>query len=220
MWKQKRSRFPSLIAGLVIIVGLVVGAGVLIGNLFDRPFTTTTVDHSPPPVLVDLRDLAEYHAAQAQFEVVIDQEDDVSFMPAALAGERVQFVGVGTVDAVLDFTTISSGAVVVSDDGTSVTVTLPRPVLTTPVLDHDQSHVMNRDRGLFNRIGGLFSDNPTSEDDLYDAAISKMAEAAAATDLSQRAEDNTKLMLYTLFRSLGYAQVDIRFPATSAVTTG
>ncbi|MDP2290274.1 MAG: DUF4230 domain-containing protein [Actinomycetota bacterium] len=220
MWQQKRRRFPSFITGLVIVVGLVVGAGVLVGNLFDRPFQTTTNDHSPPPVLVDLRDLAEYHAAQAQFEVVIDHEDDVSFMPAALAGERVQFVGVGTVDAVLDFTNIGSGAVVVSDDGTSVTVTLPRPVLATPVLDHDQSHVMNRDRGLFNRIGGLFSDNPTSEDGLYDAAISKMAEAAEATDLGQRAEDNTKLMLYTLFRSLGYERVDIRFPAASTDPAG
>jgi len=61
----------------------------------------TTIARSPPPVLVDLSDLAEHHAARAQFEVVIDQEGDASWMPSALAGERVQFVGVGTVDAVV-----------------------------------------------------------------------------------------------------------------------
>jgi hypothetical protein len=216
MWKQNRRRFPSFITGLVVVAGLVVGAAVLVGRLVDSPFTTTEVDHSPPPILVDLRDLAEYHAAQAQFEVTLDIEHDVSFLPDVLAGERVQFVGVGSVDAVVDFSHLSAGAVVVSNDGAAVVVTLPQPSLADPVLDHDLSHVMNRDRGLFNRVGGVFSDNPTSEDALYDDAMQKMAAAAEATDLRQRGADNTKLMLYTMFKSLGYQRVDVRFQVSSA----
>lgn len=216
MWKQNRRRFPSFLIPLAVVVGLVVAAVAMIGHLFSTPFATKKVDHSPPPVLVDLRNLADYHAAQAQFEVTLDQEQDVQWMPSALAGERVQFVGVGTVDAVVDFTNLSSGAVVVSDDGTSVVVTLPQPSLAAPVLDHDQSHVMNRDRGLLNRVGGMFSDNPTSENELYQAAAAKMADAAEATDLRQRAEDNTKSMLYTLFKNLGFQHVDVRFQVSSA----
>ena len=212
MWKQNRRRFPTFVIGLFAIVALLVGAAVVGRSLFGIPFETSTVDHSPPVVIVDLRDLAEYHAAQGQFEVVIDQEDDVSWMPAALAGERVQFVGVGTVDAVVDFSTLPTIAVVVSEDGKGVTVTLPRPQLQSPVIDNEQSHVMNRDRGLFNRIGGVFSDNPTSEAELYAAAADKMAAAAETTNLLQRAEDNVKSMLYTLLRSLGFERVDIRFP--------
>ena len=46
---------------------------------------------------------------------------------------------------------------------------------------------MNRDRGLLNRIGGVFSDNPTSEHDLELAAGAKIAAAADATDLRERA---------------------------------
>ena len=46
------------------------------------------------------------------------------------------------------------------------------------MLDHEQSHVMNRDRGLLNRLGGIFNDNPTSEASLYKAAMDKMADAA------------------------------------------
>lgn len=213
MSNQSRSRFPAFITGLAVIAALIAVGVVLVGRLLGTPFTTETVDHSPPPVLVNLRDLSEYHAAQAQFEVTIDQEDDVAWLPSAVAGERVQFVGIGSVDAVVDFTTLPTIAVVVGEDRTSVVVTLPRPVLAEPVLDHEQSHVMNRDRGLLNRVGGIFSDNPTSEDDLYKAAMKKMAIAADASDLQQRAEDNTKLMLYTLFRSLGYLKVDIRFVA-------
>lgn len=218
MWKQnRRRRFPSFVTGLLLIVCLAAAAVFVAGRLLTSPFTTTTVDHSPPPVLVNLRDLSEYHAAQAQFEVTIDQEHDVAWLPSALAGDRVQFVGIGTVDGVVDFSKLSGGAVVVSHDGSSVVVTLPAASLGDPVLDHDQSHVMNRDRGLFNRIGGVFSDNPTSEDGLYDAAIKKMAAAAEATDLLQRTEDNTKLMLYTLFRSLGYLHVDVRFQAATGI---
>ena len=216
MWKQNRRRFPSFLIPLAVVVGLVVAAVAMIGHLVGTPFATKKVDHSPPPVLVDLRNLADYHAAQAQFEVTLDQEHDVQWMPSALAGERVQFVGVGTVDAVVDFTNLNSGAVVVSDDGVSVVVTLPQPSLAAPVLDHDQSHVMNRDRGLLNRVGGMFSDNPTSEDELYQAAAAKMADAAEATDLRQRAEDNTKSMLYTLFKNLGFQHVDVRFQVSSA----
>lgn len=213
MSKENRRRVPAFITGLVLIVALLTGAALVAGSLLGAPFTTNTVDHSPPTVIVDLRDLAEYHAAQGQFEVVIDQEDDVQWMPSALAGERVQFVGVGTVNAVVDFSTLPTTAVVVSEDGKGVTVTLPRPQLQAPVIDHDQSHVMNRDRGLFNRIGGVFSDNPTSEAELYEAASGKMAAAAETTDLLQRAEDNVKSMLNTLLRSLGFERVDIRFTA-------
>lgn len=210
-----RGRFPSLVFGAVVVVGLLIAAVTVGFSLFGTPFTTEKVDHSPPPILLDLRDLADYHAAQAQFEVTIDEEDDVQWLPSFIAGERVQFVAIGTVDAVVDFTTLPAGALSQSADRTSVTITLPAPVLMDPVIDTEQSHVMNRDRGLFNRIGGLFSDNPTSEQGLYQRAAEKMAEAAAHTDLLQRAEDNTKLMLYTMLRALGIEKVNVIFQARS-----
>ncbi len=215
MMHSNRRRFPSVIFGLMVLVGLVVAAVVVAGKLWGTPFTTETIDHSPPVVIVDLRSLSEYHAAQGQFEVTIDQEQDVQWLPSAIAGERVQFVGVGTVDAVVDFRGIGQGALEVNQRSSSVIVTLPRPVLQAPVLDHDLSHVMNRDRGLLNRIGGVFSDNPTSEAPLYDAASAKMAAAAIETDLMQRAENNTKSMLYALLRGLGFQRVDIRFEDTA-----
>jgi len=60
--------------GAAAVVGAVIVAGVVGFHLLDNPFTTVTKDHSPPPVLAELRDLSDFHAAQAQFEVTLDVE--------------------------------------------------------------------------------------------------------------------------------------------------
>jgi Protein of unknown function (DUF4230) len=207
--------FKNFLGGAAVVAGVVV-AGVVAFQLLDSPFTTVTKDHSPPPVLLELRDLSDFHAAQAQFEVTLDLEKDVKYVPSAIAGERVQFVGVGTVDAVVDFNSIGTGAVQLSDDDTSVVITLPSPYAMQPVLDHDQSHVMNRDRGLLNRLGGIFNDNPTSEASLYDAAMSKMADSAQQTDLIQRAEEHTTFVLTGMMKSMGFEKIDIVFEESAA----
>ncbi len=207
----RRRSLPTLIVGLVVgaLVALAVGVGLQIGN----PFATQTVDHSAPPILLDLRDLADYHAAQGRFEVTIDQEQDVKYLPAALAGERVQFVAVASVDAVVDFSHLGDGAVVFSADRTSATIEVPMATLGEPQFDRSLSHVMNRDRGILNRIGGIFSDSPTSEVTLYDAASKKIADAAVSTDLLATAQANVRSMLTTMLGGLGVTTVDVRFVA-------
>jgi hypothetical protein len=207
--------FKKFLGGVAIVAGVVV-AGMIGFQLLDSPFTTVTKDHSPPPVLTELRDLSDFHAAQAQFEVTLDLEKDVKYVPSAIAGERVQFIGVGTVDAVVDFNSIGAGAVQISDDAKSVVVTLPSPYAMEPVLDHDESHVMNRDRGLFNRIGGIFNDNPTSEAGLYDAAMDKMADAASQTDLLDRAQEHTTFVLTSMLKAMGFEAIDVRYQVNTA----
>jgi hypothetical protein len=204
---------------LVIVLVLVVGMPLL-WRWLGTPFSTTKVDRSAPPVLVQLRDLAEYHAASGDFEVLVDVEKDVSWLPSALAGERVFFVGVGSVDAMVDFTTLGDEAVQMNDERTEVTINLPAPTLGKPVVDPSRSEVANRDRGLINRLSGIFTDNPTSETELYLLAGEKMGEAATASDLQQRAEDNTRNMLYSLMKSLGFEKVNVRFVESSSSSSG
>jgi hypothetical protein len=215
MFKQQRRRVRSGIAGALVVLGLVVAAAVVGLQLWGSPFTTTTVDHSLPPVVVQLRDLADFHAAQGQFEVTVDQEHDVKWVPSAIAGERVQYAAIGTVDAVVEFGALPDGAVQMSADGTTAVVTLPRAHLMAPVLDQEHSHVMNRDRGLLNRVSGVFSDNPTSEHDLEMAASQKLADAAAATDLRDRAESNTRSMLTSMLHGAGVEHVEVHFEGAS-----
>ena len=219
MKNPRTGRLRSAIGGVVATMAavVVVAAASVVGfRLVDNPFRTEIADRSIPPVLLQLRDLSAFHAAQAQFEVTIDIEDDVKWVPSFIAGERVQFVGVGTVDAMIDFRTLNAGSIQVDETTDTVTVTLGRVQLLDPVLDLELSHVMNRDRGIVDRVGGMFTDNPTSEAELYSLATDKIATAAAATELTARAETNITNTLTAMIRALGYEDVVVRFQVWSA----
>jgi Holliday junction resolvasome RuvABC DNA-binding subunit len=65
-------------------------------------------------------------------------------------------------------------------------------------------------------LGGVFTDSPTSESELYALAEGKIAAAAQATALDERAMTNTTAMLTTMLQALGYDQVEIRYQVSSA----
>ena len=209
MRNSRSGFFGTLVVGGILVAVLLFVQGMVSFKL--NPFKTEHKDHSPPPILTELREMSDFHAAQAEFEVVIDDEQDVRYIPQVLAGERVQFVAVGTVDAVVDLSTLPADAITTTRTTNSVIVTLPAPTIGDPVIDHEQSHVMNRDRGLFNRIGGLFSDNPTSEAALYEAASQKMADAAAESGLVAMAEHHVEEVLEATITRLGVDEVEVRF---------
>ena len=204
------------VIGLALVIGVIAIAAVVGFRLFDSPFSTTEVDHSAPPVLLELRDLASFHAAQGQFEVTVDVEQDVKWVPSFLAGERVQFVSVGTVDAIVDFSMLTEASFVVDEDASAVTVTLPPVRLQDPVIDLEISHVMNRDRGLLDRLGGVFTDSPTSEAELYELATDKIAAAADATELADRAEQNVRATVTAMLQAVGFDRVVVRFEPIAA----
>jgi Protein of unknown function (DUF4230) len=208
----------TTIATLVVVVAAIITAGVVAVTAFKHPLKTVTVDRTPPVVLTKLQDLHEYHAASGTFEVLVDIEKDVKYVPKAIAGERTFFVGIGTVDAVVDFSKLDDSHVNAAADRTSATIVLPRAQLKPANVDPAQSHVAARDRGLLNRVSGAFSDNPTSEQELYVSAAAKMTAAATATGLQAKAEENTRSMLTSLLTQLGFSHVVIIFdgPAVSA----
>lgn len=210
------SRLRALgLAGLVLLAVL-AGAGRL-GDLIPslpNPFSTETVDRTQPALLQSLTDLSEYHAASGNFQVIVDTEKDTRFVPSFIRGERTVFVAGGSVDAVVDFSQLDERSIQVSPDRTSVTVVLPAPTLDEPTVDTDQSRVVSRDRGVLDRIGSAFSDNPTSERPLVQAAEEKMRAAAQESDLRKRAEDSTRHMLEGMLGALGYTSVNVTFSPT------
>lgn len=208
-----KSAARAVLFGVGAVIALIVAFGFVLPRVFDFsiPFSKETVDRTPPVLLTEMNDLAEFHAAEAQFEVIVDQEDDIRFVPDFIAGERVQYVAVGSVDAVVDFSGLDDNAVIYDEENGTAVIILPEPTIGAPVLDFDESGVMNRDRGVLDRIGGIFTDNPTSEEKFVVAATDKMVEAVPASDLLQRAERNTEEMLTTLLAGVGVERVDVVF---------
>lgn len=206
-------RRGGLVLPVLVGVVLLLAAGWLTDLLpsIGNPFGTERVDRSQPTLLQALDDLSEYRAAVGQFQVVVDVEEDTRFVPSAIRGERTVFLAGGNVAASVDFSGLDEDAIRVGEDGTSVHVTLPRARLSDPVVEPERSYVVNRERGLLDRLGSVLSDNPTSERDLYLLAGDKLAEAAREAGLVERAEENTEAMLQTMLQSLGYEQVTVTF---------
>ncbi len=204
---------PILLGGAVLLVALAAAwlAGLVPG--LQGPFDERRVDRSSPALLRSLEELREYRAATGHFETIVDLERDIENVPSFLKGERTLFVAVGKVDAGVDFSSLDASALDVSGDRRAVTVTLPRARLLEPRVDPARSRVFERERGLIDRIGSVFEDNPTSERELYLLAERKLAAAARdpRSGLVSSAERNTRAMLERLIGGLGYERVDVRF---------
>ena len=218
---RRRRRVPvRLIAagvGVAVAIPLVNGVGGWISG-WGSPLEPEVVDRSTPPLLLALDDLHEYHAATADLQVLVDVETDTPWVPSVISGERVHFMAVGTADAYVDFEGLDAGAVTLSPDGESATIVLPAPEMSEVRIDPAQSRVVDRDRGLVERLGSAFLENPTDDSELYALAERRIGAAAAASDLLERAEVNTRDMLTTLATSLGVERVTVDFeePAGAA----
>ena len=201
------------LSGTLLLVAAVAGLLVLLPALIPalNPFKAETVDRSGPAVLRSIQNLHEYHAASGNFQVIVDIEEDTA-LPDELLGTRTLFVAAGTVDATVDFSQLGGDAVQVSDDRRAATITLPRPQLGEARVDPERSYVYDRQRGVFDKIGELFSDDPNDERRIYLLAEEKLAEAArGGAGLAPRAEENTRRMLTSLLDSLGFTTVVVRF---------
>jgi Protein of unknown function (DUF4230) len=216
---RRRRRVSLRLVAAGAGVAVLVPVGMKVADwLPENPFGQDVVDRSTTPLLLALQDLHEYHAATGTFQVVVDQEVDTRYVPSAISGERVQLLATGTADAYVDFAALDAGAVTLSPDGTAATIELPAPRLDEVRIDPEESRVLDRDRGLIERIGDAVGDDPVDDSEIYALAEDKLAAAAAASDLRERAETNTAAMLTGLAESLGVDEVEVRFeePADSA----
>jgi hypothetical protein len=211
---RRRREVPwGLITFGILIIAIFGGVSWVRGVIpdFHNPFAETTVDRSGPAVLKSIQDLHEYHAATGSFQQIVDLHHDTG-LPDKLLGDRTLFVAVGSVDAVVDFTQLGRGAVEVSDDRRSATITISRPTLSNPEIDVGRSYVYDRDQGLFNQIGSLFENDENSQREVYILAQEKIRAAAQnGAGLIPRAEDNTRKMLQTLLRAVGFRSVVVNF---------
>jgi len=202
---------PLWKVGRVVAIVIVVIAAVLflVSKLPGlNPFREEEIDRSGPVLLQSVKDLSQYHAAEGNFQVVVDLEHDVTWLPDVLAGNRSLFVAAGSVDAYVDFARLPEDALKVDKEKHTVRVDLPEAKLDKPDIDQRRTYLYSQERGVFDRVSSLFSTEDQQE--FYVMAEQKIAAAAKDAGLTARAEKNTRTMLTGMFKSLGYTAI---FPA-------
>ncbi|MEU8568266.1 DUF4230 domain-containing protein [Streptomyces pathocidini] len=170
-------------------------------------------DRSGPALLESIQDISRYEAATGNFQVVVDLEKDTKYVPDSLRGTRTLYVGAGTVDAYVDMGGLAKEDVTVNEARTSATIRLPHAALGKPALDADRSYTVSKQRGIFDRLGDFFSDNPNNEQAVQKLATKHIASAARDSRLTTTAEQNTTRMLEGLLRSLGFTNVRVTYGA-------
>ena len=139
----------------------------------------------------------------------MDLEHTIGVVPRFIAGSRTVYSGVGTVDASVDLRHITAEPATGADG--ALVIRLPHARLGGVTLDDGKSHVMNRDRGLLDRLGGVFVDSPTSEHELEQVSRRRIAAAAEQGALRHRAEVSTARMIRTVAAATGAGPVEVRF---------
>lgn len=196
----------------VAIVGLCFGLraiNVIPG--FDNPFADKETDRSQPVLLQSMRDLSRYVAADGTFQVIVDLQESKENIPEFLVNQRTLFVGSGSVEAYVDFSSLAEGAIEVDEENNTARVTLPAPQLSQAALDMQRSYVVAEERGLLNRIGDAFENDPNQQQRVYQEAQNRITEAARSSGLDQRARENTQKMLESLLARLGYTTVTVTY---------
>ncbi|MBQ0985796.1 DUF4230 domain-containing protein [Streptomyces sp. F63] len=197
------------LAALLLLFTLAVRADVIPD--LDGLFGEETHDRSGPALLESIRDMSRYEGASGNFQVVVDLEKDTKYLPDSIRGTRTLYIGTGSVSAYVDLGSLGERSVVVDEERTEATLRLPHARLGKPALDADRSHAVSKQRGLLNRLGDLFSDNPNDERAVNRLAVRHIAEAAEESELAERAEKNTTAMLRGLLTSLGFEKVTVRY---------
>jgi hypothetical protein len=195
-------------AALLVLFLAVEGFGWL--PSFHNPFAETQTERSGPVLLKSITELHRYEAASGEFEVVVELQNS-SFLPSFIQGSDTLFLGDGTVNAYVDFSTLSSTAVQVSADRLSATIHLPHAKLEDAQLDVKKSYVIGSQQGLIDRLNNLIGGDPNAAQQLYVDATKKITDASKQSQLVNIGEGNTRNMLNGLLHSLGFKDVTVIF---------
>jgi Protein of unknown function (DUF4230) len=200
-----------LIAVVAVLALLFLGTRIHLLPGFGDLFGEQSHDNTGPTLLQSIQDLNRYEAAEGNFQVVVDLEKNAKYLPSAIRGTRTLYVGAGSVDAFVDFSGVAKGDVTTNADRTTAQIKLPHAQLGKAALDPDRSYTVDKQRGLLDRLGDLFSNNPDDEKAVTQLAAKHITDAAKDSQLTSRAEKNTTAMLQGLLHSLGFTSVTVTY---------
>ncbi len=161
----------------------------------DMMHPTPTVIPDPVTYITQVRALARLETIQYSVEKVVTCEVNQGTFSFAF-GDKVLFVGHGTVIAGIDMSNINPGDMQLANG--VLTVKLPPPEIFIATLDNDKSYVYSRDTGV------LVKPDATLETTCRQSAQDEIQKAALGDGILNTALQNAETYLSRFFAALGY----------------
>lgn len=170
------------------------------------PTHVTTRVRATPSVVRAVRDLARLETASFHMERVIDLRETQSRAFGLIEAEdAILLVAAADVIAGVDLAALRDEDVVHDAARSRVTLTLPRPTVLSTRLDSEHTFVHSRSTDLLARRQEQLESRARQE------AERSLTEGAIEAGLLRRAEENAARTVSSLARSMGYADVEVRW---------
>jgi hypothetical protein len=156
---------------------------------------TPTIIPDPVTYINDIRALARLETIQYSVEKVITGETGGGTFQT-LFGDKILFVGHGTVIAGIDMEKIQPGDM--HYENGVLTVKLPPTEVLVATLDNDKSYVYDRQTGV------LAKPDPNLETLARQSAEAEILKAALADGILEHAKENAQAYLTRFFAALGF----------------
>jgi len=156
---------------------------------------TPTIIPDPVTYIHDVRALARLETIQYSVEKVITGETGQGAF-ATLFGDKILFVGHGTVIAGIDMEKLQPEDM--RFEGGVLTVRLPPAEIFVATLDNEKSYVYDRQTGL------LTAPDPNLETQVRQVAEEEIRKAALEDGILDQAQTNAEAYLLKFFTALGF----------------
>ncbi len=177
------------------------GQEFAISNPFQPAPTQISVDRAA--VVRQMQALSRLETYTYLTEQVITAERGGSQFYNFFLGDKLLLIASGEVIAGFDLNKLNEGDVVVSPDGSSVTVTLPPAEVLVSRLDNTKTQVYSQETGIFTK------GDPGLESEARRVAEQRIVEAACDAGILSRAAEQGRLAVEGLVKSFGFDNVTV-----------
>jgi hypothetical protein len=197
---------------IVLLIGMFAlnqAAGQIGSMLPDAPDISTLVITPTPQIVTGaavvqrIQQLNRIETASYTIERVIDvrQASSVPVIGDLLASDELLLIAHGTVVAGIDLSELTPDSVVVTPDGSRITMSLPPVRVFSSALDNEQTRVYSRERGIF------APDNKDLETLARQNAEAQILQAACEGGIMQEATESAKRSIEQFLRLMGFTDV-------------
>lgn len=161
---------------------------------------SSKVSVSGPVVLEQLQKVARLETARYKGHTIVRGDTSSGILPSFIAGDKLVFIGHGTVIAGIDLNKMQPDDIQV--DGDKVKVKLPASEIFQTSLDNQQSEVFERQTGVFSKP------DPTLETRVRQEAEKQIEQAARQSEILKQATQSAREVLRKQLEMLGFDKIE------------